>query len=42
MWGQADCLVVAAAYGVGARVATGNPRHFPMPEIPVEHWEVGR
>ncbi len=40
--GQADCLIAAAAYGVGARLATGNPLHFPMPELVVEHWEVGR
>jgi hypothetical protein len=26
---------------VGARVATGNPKHFPMPEVEVEHWPVG-
>ncbi len=39
--GQADCLIAAAAVGVGARLATGNPRHFPMPELDVEHWPVG-
>lgn len=38
---QSDCLIAAAALGVRARLATGNPRHFPMPEIRVEHWEVG-
>ena len=38
---QADCLVAAAAAHGGARLATGNPRHFPMPEIDVEHWPVG-
>lgn len=38
---QADCLVAAAAMGVGATLATGNPRHFPMPELRVEHWAVG-
>lgn len=38
---QADCLVAAAALGVGARVITGNPRHFPMEDIVVEHWAVG-
>lgn len=38
---QADCLIAAAAVGVGARLATGNPRHFPMPEVVVEHWPVG-
>ncbi|MDQ3529527.1 MAG: PIN domain-containing protein [Actinomycetota bacterium] len=38
---QADCLVAAAALAVGARLATGNPRHFPMSEVAVEHWPVG-
>jgi predicted nucleic acid-binding protein len=39
--GQADCLIAAAAVGVGARLATGNPRDFPMNELDVEHWPVG-
>jgi len=30
-----------AALGVGTRLVTGNPRHFPMPDTQVEHWEVG-
>lgn len=38
---QADCLVAAAAVGVGAHVATGNPKDFPMPELVVEHWPAG-
>lgn len=38
---QADCLVAAGALSVGGRLATGNPRHFPMPELDVEHWPVG-
>jgi hypothetical protein len=38
---QGDCLIAAAAIGVDARLATGNPRHFPMPELDVEHWPVG-
>ncbi len=38
---QADCLVAAAAAGVGATLATGNPKDFPMPGIAVEHWPVG-
>jgi predicted nucleic acid-binding protein len=38
---QADCLIAAAAVGVGARLATGNPRHFPMPELTVEDWPPG-
>jgi predicted nucleic acid-binding protein len=39
--GQADCLIAAAALGIGARLATGNPKHFPMPELDMEHWPVG-
>ena len=35
---QADCLIAAAAITIGARLATGNPRDFPMAELVVEHW----
>lgn len=38
---QADCLIAAAALAIGGRLATGNPRHFPMDELAVEHWPVG-
>jgi predicted nucleic acid-binding protein len=38
---QADCLIAAATVGVGARLATGNLRHFPMDDLSVEHWPVG-
>jgi predicted nucleic acid-binding protein len=38
---QADCLIAAAAAGIGARLITGNPRDFPMKEVTVEHWPVG-
>jgi predicted nucleic acid-binding protein len=38
---QADCLVAAAAVSVGARLATGNLRDFPMPELIMEEWPVG-
>ena len=38
---QADCLIAAAALATGGRLATGNPRHFPMLELDVEHWPVG-
>jgi predicted nucleic acid-binding protein len=38
---QADCLIAAAAVGVNARLATGNPKHFPMRELEIEHWPVG-
>jgi predicted nucleic acid-binding protein len=38
---QADCLVAAAARAIGGRLATGNPRDFPMAEVAVEHWAAG-
>jgi len=37
----ADCLVAAAALQIGGRLATGNPKDFPMPELTVEHWPAG-
>ena len=39
--GQADCLIAAAAVGIGAQLATGNPKHFPMDELVVDHWPAG-
>jgi predicted nucleic acid-binding protein len=39
---QADCLVSATAHLAGAKLATGNPAHFPMPNLIVEHWPVGQ
>jgi predicted nucleic acid-binding protein len=38
---QADCLIAAAAVGIGATLATGNPRDFPMDDLAVAHWPVG-
>lgn len=38
---QADCLIAAAAVGIDARLATGNPSDFPMSELVVDHWPVG-
>jgi predicted nucleic acid-binding protein len=38
---QADCLIAAAAAGIGARLATGNPKDFPFRELVVEHWPPG-
>jgi predicted nucleic acid-binding protein len=38
---QADCLVAAAAMSIGGRVATGNPKDFPMPGLSVELWPSG-
>jgi predicted nucleic acid-binding protein len=39
--GQADCLIAAAAAGIGATLATGNPKHFPMDGLVVDHWPAG-
>ncbi len=38
---QADCLVAAAAVGIGARLATANIEDFPMDGLYVEHWPTG-
>ena len=38
---QADCLIAAAAVGVGASLATANVDDFPMEELTVEHWPAG-
>lgn len=38
---QADCLIAATAMRAGARLATGNPKDFPMEGLLVEHWPVG-
>lgn len=38
---QADCLIAAAAVTAGARLATGNPKDFPMNDLDVEEWPVG-
>ncbi len=38
---QADCLIGAVTAGIGARLATGNTKHFPMPEVTVEEWPPG-
>ena len=39
---QADCLIAAAAQAVAAVLATGNPAHFPMSDVTLEHWPVGQ
>lgn len=36
---QADCLIAAAALGVGAALATANINDFPMEEVTVEEWQ---
>lgn len=38
---QADCLIAAAAASATVALATGNPGHFPMPGITVQHWPAG-
>lgn len=38
---QADCLIAAAAVGVGARLATGNVRDYPMSDLVIERWPPG-
>lgn len=38
---QADCLVAAAAATLRARIATGNPKDYPMEDVVVDHWPVG-
>ena len=38
---QADCLIAAAAVGIGAALATANIDDFPMPDLSVEHWPAG-
>ena len=38
---QADCLIAAAAVGIGATLVTGNPKDFPMDVVTVDHWPVG-
>lgn len=35
---QADCLIAAAAVGIGANLATANIAGFPMKELAVTHW----
>jgi predicted nucleic acid-binding protein len=33
-----DLLIAACAVTRGVALATANVRHFPMPELTVEHW----
>ena len=38
---QADCLIAAAALGIGASLATANVDDFPMAELSVDRWPAG-
>lgn len=38
---QADCLIAAGAVMIAVPLATGNPKHFPMGGLDVQHWPVG-
>jgi len=38
---QADCLIAAAAFGAGARLATANVKDFPIAGLTVEDWPAG-
>ena len=38
---QADCLIAAAAVGIGAALATANVADFSMDGLDVQHWPVG-
>jgi len=39
---QPDCLIAAAAARIGAPLATANVSDFPMPEVQVQDWPIGR
>jgi len=34
-------MIAAVAVATGVALATGNPKHFPIRELRVEHWPVG-
>jgi len=38
---QADCLIAAVTRSLAGLLVTGNPKHFPMRAVEVEHWRVG-
>lgn len=35
-------MIAAAAHQQGAVLTTGNPKDFPMPQLSVQHWPVGK
>lgn len=39
---QSDCLIAATAWVNDGALATGNPKDFPMRELKLEHWPVGK
>ena len=38
---QADCLIAATTMISSGKLATGNPKDFPMPGLEVAHWPIG-
>jgi predicted nucleic acid-binding protein len=39
---QSDCLIAATAWVNDGLLATGNPKDFPMRELKLEHWPIGK
>lgn len=39
---QADCLIAAVTHLASGTLATGNLKDFPMGEVVIEEWPVGR
>jgi predicted nucleic acid-binding protein len=39
---QSDCLVAATTWAHEGTLATGNPKDFPITELTVDYWPVGR
>ena len=39
---QSDCLIAATAWVNDGALATGNPKDFPMRELKLEHWPIGK
>ena len=39
---QADCLIAASAVGIGATLGTANVSDFPMQDLEIQHWPIGK
>ena len=39
---QADCLLAAVTVTRQGQLCTGSPKDFPMTDVAVDHWPVGR